>query len=396
MSFQGQDDRTPLKAFNYKHSGEIIFGNGRISKIGSIVARYGRRCLIVSGPHNGALRDLYPIVGELLEHLGLEWQHFDGVNRNPTSDLISTGAKLARQFQADVILGIGGGSSLDTAKAISLEATHQGTCWDYVNFKQRPSARTLPVVAVCTTAGSGSQVNPVAIIHHPSSHEKSALCSDHLIPRAAIIDPQLMLSVPAKVTAATGFVIFCQAFESILNPQSNPLTELFGWEAVRRVIKNLPVAVLDSSNLGARNSLAWADTLAGLATCGSGLGLSHGIALGVGSLFADIPYGLALASVYRACLEFTWPSAVTMCARLAQIFDPAFEKVPNTEAAERCPDLLQDFLALIDLASTLRNFGIAIEELISLARQSMVHPHYRNNPKVPSPDEMVKIVSDSY
>ena len=181
-----------------------------------------------------------------------------------------------------------------------------------------------------------------------------------------------------------------------MNPQSNPLTELFGWEALRRVIKNLPVAVLDSSNLGARNSLAWADTLAGLATCGSGLGLSHGIALGVGSLLGDIPYGLALASVYRACLEFTWPSAVSVCARLAQLFDPALEKVPDTEAAERCPDLLRDFLVLIDLVSTLRDFGIANEELISLARQSMVLPHYKNNPKVPSPDEMVKLFNDSY
>ena len=205
-----------------------------------------------------------------------------------------------------------------------------------------------------------------------------------------------MLSVTAAVTAAAGFVAFSQAFESILNPQGNPLTELFSWEAVGRVIKNLPVAVQDSSNLGARNSLAWADTLAGLATCGSGLGLSHGIALGLGGLFADIPYSLALASVYRACLEFTWPSAVSVCARLARIFDPALEKVPDADAAERCPDLLQDFLALLDIACTLRGFGIAKEELVSLARQSMVFPLYKNNPKVPTTDEMVKIVSDSY
>ena len=386
-----------MKAFNYQHPGEIIFGNGRISEVGSIVSRYGQRCLVVSGPRNGVLRDLDPIVGELLEHLGLEWEHFDGVNPNPTPDLISAGAELARQFQADVILGIGGGSSLDTAKAISLQATHQGTCWDYIYFKNRPSAQTLPVVAVGTTAGSGSQVNPAAIIQHPSSREKSVLCSDHLIPRAAIVDPQLMLSVPTQVTAATGFAIFCRAFESILNPQTNPLTELLGWEAVGRVIKNLPVAVLDGSNLGARNSLAWADTLAGLATCGSGFGLSHGIALGVGSRFAEIPYGLALASIYRACLEFTWPSAVSVCARFARLFDPAFEKAPDTEAAELCPDLLQEFLAIVDLAFTLRDFGIADEELISLARQSMVLPHYKkNNPKVPSPDEMVKLFKDSY
>ena len=144
-----------MNAFEYQHPGEIIFGNGRISEVGSIVSRYGERCLVVSGPKKGALRDLYPIVGELLEHLGLEWEHFDGVSRNPTVDLITTGAKLAKTFHADVILGIGGGSSLDTAKAISVEATHEGTSWDYVSFKRRPTARTLPVVTVGTTAGSG-------------------------------------------------------------------------------------------------------------------------------------------------------------------------------------------------------------------------------------------------
>jgi alcohol dehydrogenase class IV len=385
-----------LKAFEYQHAGEIIFGNGRISEVGSIVSRYGQRCLIVSGPKKGALRDLYPIVGELLEHLGLEWEHFDGVNPNPTVDLISTGAKLARTFNADVILGIGGGSSLDTAKAISVEATHEGTSWDYMFFKQRPTARTLPVVAVGTTAGSGSQVNPLAVITNTSSRDKSALCSDHLIPRAAIVDPQLMLSVPAGVTAATGFGVFCHAFESILNPRSNPLTELFGWEAVSRVIKNLPLAVRDGSNLGARSSLAWADTLAGLATCGSGVALPHGIAMAVGSMSADIPHGLALASVYRACLEFTWASAVSTFATLAHILDPALDEVPAPDAAERCPDLLQAFLARIDLACTLRDFGISKEELTALARQSMVLPDYKNNPRVPTPDEMLEVIAASF
>jgi len=385
-----------LKAFEYQHAGEIIFGNGRISEVGSIVSRYGQRCLIVSGPKKGALRDLYPIVGELLEHLGLEWEHFDGVNPNPTVELITTGAKIARTFRADVILGIGGGSSLDAAKAISVEATHEGTSWDYVCFKERPTARTLPVVTVGTTAGSGSQVNPLAVITNIDMREKSALCSEHLIPRAAIVDPQLMLSVPAKVTAATGFVTFCRAFESILNPRSNPLTELFGWEAVSRIIQNLPLAVQDGSNLGARSSLAWADTLAGLATSGSGLALPHGIAMAVGGMRTDLSHGLALASVYRACLKFTWASAVSTCATLAHLLEPGLEDVPAPDSAERCPNLLQSFLARIHLACSLRDFDISKEELAALARRSMDYPHYKNNPKVPTPVEMLEMIAESY
>lgn len=205
-----------------------------------------------------------------------------------------------------------------------------------------------------------------------------------------------MFSVPAEVTAVTGFVAFSHAFESILNPRSNPLTELFGWEAVSRVIKNLPIAVQDGSSLGARSSLAWADTLAGFATCSSGVALPNGIAMTVGSLFAGIPHGLALASVYRACMEFTWAAAVPEFARLAHLLEPTLVEVSVPDAAERCPGLLQEFLGRINIACSLRDFGVSKEDLTVLARQTIARPHHRHNPRVPTPDEMLEIVASSY
>jgi alcohol dehydrogenase class IV len=191
-------NETTLAAFNYQHGSEIIFGNGRIQEIGTVLSRYGRRCLIVSGPKQGALRDLYPVVGDLVGGAGLQWEHFDGVAPNPTVDLVSEGAKVAKHFRADVILGIGGGSSLDAAKAIAVEATHEGTSWDYLFFKRKPSGATLPVVAVGTT--SGSQVTQVAVVTNPNARDKSALYDDQLIPRTALVDPQLTLSVPPAIT----------------------------------------------------------------------------------------------------------------------------------------------------------------------------------------------------
>jgi alcohol dehydrogenase class IV len=386
----------PLKAFEYQHGGEIIFGNGRISEVGSLVSRYGRRCLVVSGPREGALRDLYPIVGDLLEHLGLNWEHFDGVLPNPTVDLISSGAKLARQFNADVILGIGGGSSLDAAKAIAVEATHEGTSWDYLFFKQKPSNKTLPVVAVGTTSGSGSQTTQVAVITDTASRNKSALANPYLIPRIAIVDPQLTLSVPPMVTATTGFDVFCHAFESILNPRSNVATELFAWEALRRVIGDLPMAVQEGANLAARTSMAWADTLAGMSICRAGVTLPHGIAMAVGGMFPNTAHGLALASVYRACLEFTWESAVSVFGRLAQILEPRLKDVDAMEAAAACPRLVDEFMSEIGLTFSLKDFGISPEEIPALARQSMVLPDYTNNPRVPAYDEMLQIISASF
>ena len=360
------------------------------------MSRFGRRCLIVSGPKRGALRDLYPIVGDLLEHVGLRWEHFDGVSPNPTVELISTGSKLAKRFEADVILGIGGGSSLDAAKAIAVEATHEGTSWDYLFFKRKPSSRTLPVVAVGTTSGSGSHATQVAVVTDTVSRDKSALYDDHLIPRAAIVDPQLMLSVPSNVTAATGFDVFCHAFESILNPRSNAVTELFAWEAVRRVVNDLPTAVQGGSDLAARGSLAWADTLAGMSICRAGVVLPRGIAMAVGGMFPSASHGRALASVYRACLEFTWDSAVSKFAALARILDPKLTDLRDSDAAALCPGLLQEFLVRIGLTCSLKDFGMSKADIPALAKQSMMLPDYSKNPKVPTPANITEIIAASF
>ena len=384
-----------MKAFEYQHAGEIIFGNGRISEVGSLVSRYGCRCLVVSGPKEGALRDLYPIVGDLLEHLGLNWEHFDGVLPNPTVDLISTGTKLAKKFRADVILGIGGGSSLDTAKAIAVEATHEGTSWDYLFFKQRPSEKTLPIVAVGTTSGSGSQATQAAVVTDTASRTMSALSNANLIPRVGIVDPQLTLSVPSIVTATTGFDVLGHAFESILNPRSNGATELFAWEALRRVIYDLPTAVQEGANLAARSSLAWADTLAGMSICRTGVALPHGIAMAVGGMYPSTPHGMALASVYRACLEFTWESAVSAFARLARILEPSLEDVDTPDAAAACPVLVDEFISGIGLGFSLKDFGVCKDEIPALAKQSMVLSDYTNNPRVPTYDQMIQIIAAS-
>jgi alcohol dehydrogenase class IV len=310
-------------------------------------------------------------------------------------DIVSTGAKLAKKLKADVVLGIGGGSSLDTAKAIAVEATHEGTSWDYLFFKQKPSSKTLPVIAVGTTSGSGSHATQVAVISNPASRDKSALADPHLIPRLAIVDPQLTLSVPPVVTATSGFDVFCHAFESILNPRSNAASELFAWEALRRVICDLPAAVREGANLAARASMAWADTLAGMSICRAGVALPHGIAMAVGGMFPDTPHGMALASVYRACLEFTWESAVSVFARLARMLDPSLENIGTAEAAAASPGLLVKFMSDIGLTFSLRDFGVSREETLTLANQSMILPDYRNNPRVPTHEDIAQIIGAS-
>jgi alcohol dehydrogenase class IV len=385
-----------LKHFNYQHPTEIIFGYGRFAEIGSIVARFGRRCILVSGPKTGALRDVYSEAKKLLGRAGVESEQFDGVIPNPTVGTVSQGAKIAKAFRADVVLGIGGGSSLDSAKAISVEATHDGSCWDYLFFKQKPTDRTLPVIAVGTTAGTGSQVTQVAVVTDTATRDKSALYDNHLIPRVALVDPALTLSVPAKTTAVTGFDVFCHAFESTLNPGSNLMSELAAWEAIQRVITDLPALVRDGRDLRARSSLAWADTLAGLSICAAGVTLPHGIAMAIGGMYPSVAHGAALASIYPACMDFTWESAIAQFAQLARILDPSLHEASDEKAAQFSPRLMEKFLDRVDLNDSLKQLGVPEEELPALAKQSMVLPDYTQNPKVPTANEMLSIISQSF
>src|SRR5258706_469738 len=181
-----------MKPFNYFQPTEIRFGSGRIEEIGTVVGRYGKRCLMVTTSRSGSLAKLYGRVCDYLEAVGIQVEHFDGVIPNPTTDVITAGANMAKTFRADVILGVGGGSSMDSAKAIAVEATHPGSAWDYLFFKTPPTEKTLPVIAVSTTSGTGSQVTQVAVITDTASKTKSAIYNSIVYPKVCIVDPDLM------------------------------------------------------------------------------------------------------------------------------------------------------------------------------------------------------------
>ena len=167
-----------------------------------------------------ALRHQYDRVIKILADKGVAVAHFDGVIPNPTTETISAGAKMARKCGAEVIIGLGGGSSMDSAKAISVEATMRDLAGDYLFYKspQPDPSKSIAIIAVSTTSGTGSQVTQVAVITNPTVRDKSALYNNILYPQVCIVDPELMLTVPEFVTATTGFDVLCHAFESTINP----------------------------------------------------------------------------------------------------------------------------------------------------------------------------------
>ena len=200
-----------MKHFNYHQPTKIVFGTGRIAEAGDIVKEFGNRCLLVTTPAVPATEAQFDRVKEIIRSVGVEVAHFDQVIPNPTTGTSAAGAKMAREHRADVIVGLGGGSSMDAAKAIAVEATHEGSAWDYLFYKKEPTHKTLPVVAISTTSGTGSQVTQVSVITNTAERDKSALYHPQCFPKVCIVDPELMLTVPRQVPVPTGFDVFCHA-----------------------------------------------------------------------------------------------------------------------------------------------------------------------------------------
>jgi alcohol dehydrogenase class IV len=299
-------------SFNFFTPTQLIFGSGRLEELKEVAPKYGSKCLLVCRPLEGSLKLTYQRVENLLNSVNVEVIFFDEIIPNPTIEGIEKGVITAVKNQVDFVLGVGGGSVMDSAKLIALLHNPEGVInwgkalisydhpFNYVASKQH----TLPFIAVSTTSGTGSQCTQAAVISDNQKKEKITLFHLDLFPKVAIIDPELMTSVPEGVTAATGFDAFTHAFESYLGGRTSPLTKQMSFQAIELVIENLPKAIKEPNNIEYRTKLAWADTLAGMCLSNGGADLPHPLGEIIGGICPRIAHGETLAMVYPSFLEY--------------------------------------------------------------------------------------------
>jgi alcohol dehydrogenase class IV len=385
-----------MKAFNYFQPTEIVFGCGRVAEVGQFAAKYGKRCLLVTVPEFPAVAPLYARVKQYLADAGLEVSHFDGVIPNPTTDVVSAGADIAKAMRSEVIIGLGGGSSMDTAKAIAVEASHEGTAWDYLHYKTPPTTKTLPIICISTTSGTGSQTTPCAVMTKSENKDKSAIWHANIFAKVAIVDPELMLTLPKSITAMTGFDAFAHNFEAFLSVGTNPYVESLAIEGIKLILKNLPVVLEDGSNIEAREAMAWADTLGGLDISSAGVTLPHGLGMQISGHCPTIAHGQSLAITYPEFTRFTWKSAIAKFATIGRLFNPELDSANDEQAAEQCCVEIDNFLKKIGMWICFRDFGVTAQEIREIADVGQVLSDYKNNPRIATIEEMFEILKNSY
>ena len=293
--------------FSYFNPVKIVFGAGRLNEAGSYVKQYGNKALIVTTGSFFKTNGLIDRLQKILSESGVSSEVFMNVSPNPFSTEVDAGTAFAKKHGCDVIIGLGGGSAIDAAKGIAIAVGHDSPVWRYCPSGDPDDLtitdKTLPIIAITTTSGTGSHTTQYAVITNPETKEKPGLGSDYTFAKVAIVDPELMLSLPQKVTAATGFDIFAHSMEAYVSNYSTPITDQMAEEAIRIVGKYLRRAVQDGSDLEARTNLAYADTLAGICISVAGTSACHSISHAVGGVCETV-HGETLAAMTPHTMRF--------------------------------------------------------------------------------------------
>jgi len=375
---------------------EIIFGEGRVADIGRLVSRYGKKAMLVTTPLIDPKWWPYKKIISSLESDDVSVVVFDKIKPNPTVDVIDMGAALARQEGVEVIIGFGGGSSMDAAKGIAVGATHPGSIWDYnLSSDIQPGNKTLPIIAVGTTAGTGAQITSGAVITNAKMAFKSGVVGRVISPKACIVDPEITYSMPPHLTATTGFDAFSHVFESFIHETNNILIDRFSLEAIRIVAENLPIVVKDGANKLARRMMAMADTLGGICIENVGTTLFHSMGMAIGGHFPHVSHGEALIAVYPSVLDFSWQFCKDRFAAVARIFDPALANESDDDAARLLSGCVEKFLELIGTSISLTDLNIAEQDLDGLTDATLKYTHLGAHPVVPTKRQIRSIFQNA-
>lgn len=306
-----------LQKFEFGFPVRIVFGNNAISETGRIASAFGpEKILLVT---SGSSMKRLGYVDALLESIRAVNGKtgvvvFDGVSGEPSLETCDAAAAFARKEKADLVVGLGGGSVLDTAKTAAILATNKGSAIDHV--EKDFAKKGLPFMAVPTTAGSGSEVTRAAVFKDPTSHEKLALRSNRMFPAVAVVDPLLTVSCPPSVTAESGMDVLTHAIEAFVSGGASPVTDLFALESVRLANVSLETAFSDGKNLEARERMALASVLAGMAISNAGTGACHAFAHSIGGKFS-MTHGLINAVMLPHVMALNLPAQKEKFAMLA-------------------------------------------------------------------------------
>jgi alcohol dehydrogenase len=383
------------QSFGINQPTQIHFGNGAIGQLPDVISRLkGSNVFLVADPglkQAGIIRK----IGSVLRRKKIPYTLYDKVAPEPGLKLADQGAKLAKKNRADCVIGVGGGSALDVAKAISILLTNGGRAEDYLGLDRIPLPG-VPKIMVPTTAGTGAEVTFTAVFINEKTNSKGGMNGDPLYPDAAILDPSLTLSLPQGMTATTGIDAFTHALEAFVSTQAHTISDMYAMEAMSLISSNLGLAYANGQNLEARSAMLMGSLLGGKALATAGVGLVHAMAYPLGGMF-NTPHGLANAVLLPYVVEYNIIGNPEKFALIAQIMGYEVEGLPVREAAQFAVDAIHQLNGDINIPAGLEALNIPSDRIPEMAEIALtVTRPVENNPRRPTLDDVIAIYEAAY
>lgn len=387
-------------AFNFNNPSNLIFGSGKLNVLGEQTMPGKKAMLLISNGKSTKANGSFDRTIEQLKKANAEVAVFDKIMENPLKDVVMEGAAFARENGCDFIVALGGGAVLDASIAIAAMATNPGDLWDYVQGgtgkgKLMPN-RGLPIVTIATTAGTGSEINAYGVISNAETKEKIGFGAPDLVPVLAIVDPELMLTVPSTYTAYQGFDALFHNTEVMISKGVNILSEALALSAIEAIAKYLPRAVRDGKDLEAREHVAYGSTLAGMTMQLTSTTAKHSMEHSMSAYHHNLPHGAGLIIISKAFYEFF----IEHHACDAQFIKMA--KAMGIENAHKPEDFitalvkLQEDCGVADLKMS--DYGFIPDESMTLAKgaRSMQGGLFLANPCEMTDEDCAAIFDKSY
>jgi alcohol dehydrogenase class IV len=377
-----------MPTFEFATAARILFGEGTLQQVPTAVASLGRRALLVTG----ASPDRAAPLRKALQSAGVSTVAFS-VPGEPTLDLIRSAPR-----DYDFVIAFGGGSVLDAAKALAALLTNPGDPLDYlevIGLGHPLAVPAAPCIAIPTTAGTGSEVTRNAVLASPEHRVKASLRSPSMLPRLAVVDPELTYHLPRAVTASTGLDALTQLIEPYVSVRANPMTDQFCVEGIRRAAHALPLACAHGRDLAARRDMAWASLLGGMALANAGLGAVHGFAAPIGGMFLA-PHGAVCAALLPHAMDVNIralsaraPEKLTRYHEIARLLTGR----PHATARDGVA-WMADLCRQLEIPP-LGTYGVTQSDLALVSEKAAQSSSMKGNPIVLTEEELREIISHS-
>jgi alcohol dehydrogenase class IV len=383
------------KTFSFTGAKKIVFGCASFESLADQVKELGGRRPLVVLDKNLSKSGFRERALAVLAKGSLKAVVFDKVEPEPRLELADEGTETARRGKCDIVVGIGGGSAMDVAKAVAALLPNKGRAQDFLGLNKVPGPG-LPTIMVPTTAGTGSEVTFTAVFLRKNLNKKEGMNSPYLYPTLALLDPTLTLSLPPQPTAATGIDALCHAIESYTSVSASPMSEMVSLEAIRLIAENLRTCVHNGQSLEARENMLLGSLYAGLGLANAGVGAAHSLSYPLGGKYG-ISHGMANTLMLPRVMDFNVPSAQEKFAVIAEIMGESTEGLPVREAAYLAVDAVESLIEDSGIFTTMRELGIPEEDFPELARIALtvVRP-LENNPRKINFEDAIEIYRAAY